>query len=162
MAEETKSVRVERTVTIDRSPEELYNAWRRLEDLPQIMQGLESVEEIDSRRSRWTAKLPVVGVSTWEAEIIRDEPSHEIAWRTVGNADLAHEGAVKFQPSRTGHGSEVTLEMTVHMAGGEITQALAKLVGKSPEDYVSRNLRNFKQLMETGAVASNKGSGRRR
>src|SRR5688500_1057773 len=49
----SKAIRVERAVTIDRPREELYAYWRQLDNLPRIMQHLESVTVLDEKRSRW-------------------------------------------------------------------------------------------------------------
>src|SRR5438067_2368249 len=38
-------VRVEKAVTINRSPEELYHFWRHLENLPTFMRNLEEIHE---------------------------------------------------------------------------------------------------------------------
>src|SRR4051812_20050678 len=38
---------VRKSITVDRPPEELYNFWRNVENLPTIMHHLESVRQID-------------------------------------------------------------------------------------------------------------------
>lgn len=91
------------------------------------------------------------------SEIIEDRKDRAVAWHTVGDTDFNHEAKVTFVPAPGDHGTEVTLEMKSHMCGGSIANSLAKLLGRSPEDYVSRTLRNFKELMETGEVATNEG-----
>ena len=54
------AVRVERTATIERSPEELYSFWRDFSNLPQFMQHLDAVTVLEDapKRSKWTAKAP--------------------------------------------------------------------------------------------------------
>ena len=51
-------IEVVKTLTINRPPEELYRFWRNFENLPTIMQHLESVQTIDKLRSHWVAKAP--------------------------------------------------------------------------------------------------------
>ena len=46
-------VRVDKTITIAKPPEEVYQFWRNLENLPRFMQHLESVKEIDNIRTGW-------------------------------------------------------------------------------------------------------------
>lgn len=40
---------------IERPADEVWRAWRRLEDLPQNLAHVERVETLDDRRSHWTA-----------------------------------------------------------------------------------------------------------
>jgi uncharacterized membrane protein len=47
------SIHVERSIRIDRSPEELYQFWRNFENLPRFMNHLQSVQVLDAQRSRW-------------------------------------------------------------------------------------------------------------
>ena len=47
---------VDESVTINRPIEELYRFWRNLENLPQFMHHLESVERVTDTLSRWRAQ----------------------------------------------------------------------------------------------------------
>ena len=51
-----REVHVETSIAIDKSPEELYAFWRDFKNLPLFMKNLESVTELDQRRSHWVAK----------------------------------------------------------------------------------------------------------
>jgi hypothetical protein len=62
------------SVTINKPPMEVYEFYRRFEQLPLFMDYLVSVEQHGNRRSTWTARLPVGGTVSWEAEIIEDRP----------------------------------------------------------------------------------------
>src|SRR5690349_18630957 len=52
-------IRVEQEVVVQRQPQELYQFWRNLENLPRVMSYLESVKVISPMRSHWVAKAPV-------------------------------------------------------------------------------------------------------
>jgi hypothetical protein len=54
-------------------------------------------------------------------------------------------------------GTEVRLELKSHIPGGVAATTAGKLTGRSPQDFVARTLYNFKQLMETGEVATSQG-----
>ena len=69
-----RGVRVEDAVTINRSPEELYDCWRDFERLPTFMHHLVSVTPIDRRRSHWVAKAPAGRTVEWDAEIVNEIP----------------------------------------------------------------------------------------
>lgn len=143
---------VERTVTILRSPAELYAEWRDLERLPEIMSHVESVTPLVGLRSRWVVRGPGDTRVTWEAEIVADEPERLIAWRSVGPADVEHAGSVRFTPAPGNRGTEVKVILTYAPPGGRLGVALATLLGRSPDQDIREDLRRFKQRMEAGEV----------
>src|SRR4029079_4311062 len=51
-----QGVKLEKTIVIDKRPEELYRFWRRFENLPQVMRHLKNVRSIDGLESRWVAE----------------------------------------------------------------------------------------------------------
>src|SRR5918911_1496132 len=53
-----RGIKVEKSLTINRPPEELYRFWRNFENLPRFMNHLESVKNISPERSHWVAKGP--------------------------------------------------------------------------------------------------------
>src|SRR5262245_1643325 len=53
-----RGFRVERTVTVLRSPEELYSAWHGLGFWPQLFPHLHSVTQTGGNRSHWVARGP--------------------------------------------------------------------------------------------------------
>ncbi len=150
-------VQVRRTITIARTPHDLYRVWRSPRRLAGFMAGAESVRELDGRRSRWTVNVPGFGRESWEAEITDDRQNEAIGWQTIGETKFDHQGLVSFRPAPHDLGTEVTLDIRTRLPGGVVANAMSKLSGQSPEDYVSHTLHNFKQLMETGEIASNRG-----
>lgn len=149
-----QDIRVEKTVTIDQPVEKLYGYWRDLENLPTFMNHLESVQTLDETRSRWKAKAPM-GVSVeWDAEIVDDRPNELIAWTSVADADIDNSGFVRFKPAPGDRGTEVKVVLEYSMPGGALAAAVAKLFGEEPEQQIGDALNKFKQLMETGEIAT--------
>lgn len=144
------SIRIKKAVTIRRTPEELYRYWRKLENLPSIMGHLESVQTRDSSTSHWKAKVPGPMAIEWDAEIIKDEPSSIIAWRSLPGADIQNAGSVRFKAAPAGRGTELVVDIYYRPPGGAAGKALAKLFGTVPEVELLNDLRSFKQLMELG------------
>jgi uncharacterized membrane protein len=153
-----QEVRVEKTVTIqNKSPEELYQFWRKFENLPTFMSRFRSVIAINERRSHWIAEAPL-GISiAWDTEIIMDQVNQLIAWTSVAGADVDNSGFVRFKPAPSGRGTEVKVVIAYKPPGGALTVAIAKILGDEPEQQVSEDLRRFKMLMETGEIATTDG-----
>lgn len=159
-----RGILVTRSMTIGRSPEELYRFWRNLENLPRFMQHLQAVQAISPTRSHWITKGPAGSRVEWDAEIIDDIPNEIVVWRSTENADVENEGAVRFTPAPGGRGTEVRVTLRYDPPGGKLGAAIAKLFGEEPELQVEDDLRHFKQMMETGEIPTTTGqsSGRGR
>lgn len=153
-----KSIRVEKSVTIlTKTPAELYQFWRNLENLPKFMKHLKSVQVIDSTRSHWVANAPLNETVEWDAEIIRDMENHLIAWASVEGAEVENSGFVRFQAAPPGRGTEVKVVMEYNPPGGKLAATIAKLFGEEPEQQIGDELRRLKMLMEAGEIATTEG-----
>jgi len=152
-----KGIHVSVTLTIDRSPEELYQFWRRFENLSTFMKHVESVKEIDEKRSHWVVKAPAGRTVEWDAEIINDEPNALIAWRSLAGAQVDNAGSVRFVKSPVDRGTEVRVVLDYIPPAGTIGKWVAQLFGEEPTQQIRADLHRFKQLMETGEVATVEG-----
>jgi uncharacterized membrane protein len=150
-----RGVKIEHSVFINKSPEELYRFWRQFENLPRFMDHLASVKTEGDQRSHWVVKTIGNAEISWDAEIVNDVPNELIAWRTVENADVDHAGSVRFE--RSGQGTRVKVTMEYRPPAGKVGVGLAKLFGQEPRQMIDSDLRRFKQLMESGEVVSTEG-----
>ena len=145
-----RGVKVESSVLINKSPEELYAYWRDLEHLPRFMDNLVLVNSLGDQRSHWVVKTIGNAEISWDAEIVNDVPNEIIAWRTVEDSDVDHAGSVRFEP--TGSATRVKVTMEYRPPAGKLGVGLAKLFGQEPRQMIESDLRRFKQLMQSGEV----------
>jgi uncharacterized membrane protein len=155
-----RSIRAEKCITVNRSPEELYTFWRRLENLPRFMTHLIAVRVLEEGRSHWEVKAPAGMTVEWDAEIIADRPNELIAWRSLEGADVDNAGSVRFKPAPGGKGTEVSVEMQYIPPAGVIGATFVKLFGEAPEQQMQEDLRRFKQVMEVGEVVQSEATAR--
>jgi uncharacterized membrane protein len=132
--------------------EEVYAFWRNFENLPRFMRHLESVTVSGDRRSHWVAKAPAGKSVEWDAEILEDRPNELISWRSLPGADVYNAGTVQFQPASGGRGTEVRVTLEYHPPFGKLGSRIAMLFREEPGQQVYDDLRNFKQVMETGEI----------
>lgn len=152
-----KGIKVEKTVTINKPAEELYRFWRNFENLPRFMKHLKSVTVYNDTRSHWIASAPLGNSVEWDADIIKEEENHLIAWASAENTDVDNSGFVRFQPATGGRGTEVKVVMEYNIPGGAVSAAIAKLLGEEPEQQIGDELRRFKMLMEAGEISTTEG-----
>jgi uncharacterized membrane protein len=137
------------SVTINKSPDKVYEFYRNLAQLPRFMDYLQSVHEVSRTRSHWIAKLPIGGTIAWDAEIVEDTPGRAITWRTVEGSRLQLSGRVTFTRAPGRNATEVRVEMKLGFTGKRPSKLLAKLFAKP---QIKGDLRRLKQVMETGEV----------
>lgn len=147
---EGRAVTVSHAVTINKPASELYRYWRDFSNLPTFMENLERIEVIDRDHSRWTAKGPAGLTVSWEAEVTDDRPDSRIAWRSKQGADVPNWGHVEFRPAPTGQGTEVHAVIRYEPPAGMLGRAVAKLLGREPQQQMKADLARFKRMMETG------------
>ncbi|HMB24263.1 MAG: SRPBCC family protein [Chloroflexota bacterium] len=153
-----EGILVERSVTVNRPKEELYQMWRDFENLPRFMQHLELVR-VDSTtgRSHWVAKAPMGQTIEWDSEVIEDRPNELLVWKSLPGSSVESMGQVEFQDAPAGRGTIVHVVMRYNPPAGSLGAAFAKLFGEEPDQQVNEDLHHFKQIMETGEVATVQG-----
>lgn len=154
----TGGTNVKKSIIINSTPEELYQFWRDLENLPRFMQHLQSVEETGDGRSHWVTKGPADSRVEWDAEITEDRENELIAWRSLEGSDVYNTGSVRFEEATGGRGTVVHVEIDYAPPGGVIGKAFAKLFGEDPEQQIYDDLRCLKQVIETGEVVISDGT----
>ncbi|MBV9209514.1 MAG: SRPBCC family protein [Acidobacteria bacterium] len=152
-----KGFKVEKSVTINKTPEELYRFWRNFENLPRFMNHLEAVHVTDVNRSHWVAKAPAGTTVAWDAEVYNEKENELIAWRSLEGADVDNAGSVRFESDPNGRGTVVRVTLKYDPPGGTIGKLVAKLFGEAPDQQVEEDLRRFKQLMEAGETPTTEG-----
>ena len=145
---------VERTVTIDRPREQLYAFWRDFTNLARFMENIESVTVIDKLRSHWVVKAPGDTRVEWDSIVTEDVPGEVIAWSTAEGASVPNTGRIEFRDSSNGRGTLVTVTLAYDAPAGAVGKMVAKLFQREPNIQARRDLRRFKQLMETGEIAT--------
>jgi uncharacterized membrane protein len=149
-----KAIKVERAVTIDRPRDELFAFWRNFENLPRFMEHLVSVRVDTPTRSHWEAKAPGGKTVEWDAEIVNEVPYEIIAWKSVGEPDVANAGAVNFFDAPGGRGTIVRVTLDYEPPAGRLGAMLSHFTAEEPDRQIREDLRKFKQLMETGEITT--------
>jgi uncharacterized membrane protein len=143
-----------RTVTINKPRPELYAFWRDFRNLARFLENIERVDVGDDRRSHWVVRAPAGKTVEWDSEITEDEPDQLIAWQSLAGGDIKNAGRIEFKDGPPGRGTEVTATILYEPPGGDIGKLIAKLFQREPKVQARRDLRRFKQLMETGEIST--------
>jgi uncharacterized membrane protein len=142
-----RGVNVDERITIARRPEEIFEFWRDLANLPRFLSHLERIDVIDGRHSHWVVQGPAGTQVEWDAEVINEIRPDLIAWRSLPGADVANAGSVQFRPMGAGQ-TELRVRMQYAPPAGHAGAAVARLLGDAPESMLRTDLRRLKLILE--------------
>jgi len=142
-----------RTVTINRPRAELFAYWRDFANLASFMDNVERVDVLDAKRSHWVVKAPAGKTVEWDSVITEERDGEFIAWASEEGADVSNSGRIDFRDAGA-RGTVVTATILYDPPAGVIGKVIAKMFQREPAIQARRDLRRFKQLMETGEIAT--------
>jgi uncharacterized membrane protein len=148
-------VMVQKTIFVNRPVNDVFELWSRFDNFPQFMEHVREVDlEIGGRRSMWTVDGPAGTKLEFEAETTAFEPDRLIAWKTVANQPVEHEGTVRFE--QHGNGTRVHVQMMYRPPGGIVGHAIAHILGWDPKARMDEDLVRMKTLLEEGKTRAHK------
>lgn len=149
---------VRRSMTIQRSREDVYAFWRRIEALPNYMEHLDAVDLIDDERSRWTIHLPgMIRSLDWMAEMTADEPGSRIAWKSLPGGDVAADAEIRFEDAPGDDGTVVHVRFAYRPSTGRTGRSVHEVFTKVLARLVREDIRRVKHVLEAGEIPTNEG-----
>lgn len=157
-------VEVSTRLAIERPLEEVFDAWRRLEELPAVLRHLESVEQLGDGRSRWRARTPA-GEVEWGAEIVEERRPELLRWRSLPGSQIEQDGRLSLSSWRQGDATLLDLRLRIGAGdrsgngatGARARAAVAALVRPALALEIREDLRRFKNRLEAGEVPTTVG-----
>jgi uncharacterized membrane protein len=145
-------INIKQHFTVNQPREEVYQFWRRLENLPLFMRHIEEVEELDPIHSTWKARFSKNTPSiSWKAEIVKDIENHFIGWHSVKGSAIEHGGKVEFNDA-PGGGTELEVVFSYQSPIGSLGTGLAKQLVPKLDEIIREDILNFKHFIETKQV----------
>ena len=141
-----------RSTTINRPRDELFAFYRDFGNLATFMENIERIEVIDRERSHWVVKAPGGTTVEWDARVTHEVKGEEISWQSEPGASVPNSGKVTFTDAAE-RGTVVKATIAWEPPGGTVGKMIAKMFQREPHQQAARDLRRFKQLMETGEIA---------
>ena len=152
-AHDTGDAITAQAVTINRPVGEVYAFFRDFTNLPTFMENVVSVDLLDDTRSHWAVKAPGGGTVEWNARLTAQEANSLLEWTSEDGADVPNSGRITFRDAGA-RGTVVTATIVYDPPGGIVGKVIAKMFQREPAIQARRDLRRFKQLMETGEIAT--------
>lgn len=142
------------TITVRAPRSEVYDLWRRFDNLPRFMEHLESISIDDDRHARWTVKEGPFTLR-WTTEITEDLARERIVWRSLPSSQVVSEGRAEFRDAPGGRGTEVHVELRMGaLRSSAMAAPLRALLKRFTSAQLAAELVRMRQLMETGELAT--------
>lgn len=150
--------RLTHAVSILRTPEELFAAWHDPTRIAAHLRHLQGrFEEEEEEEGEAEPRTPLT------FQVVNDVEPALIEWVAREGDSERFRGTVTFREAPGRRGTEVRLSVTIDDATGRLQKTLDRFRGRGPSFLIHEDLRNFKQLMETGEFPTTRGqpSGKR-
>ena len=147
------NVLIGRSVTINQPRAELFEYWRDFANLARFMENVERIDVLDDHRSHWVVRAPAGKTVEWDAIITEERAGEMIAWTSAEGAEVANSGRIEFRDAGP-RGTVVSATILYDPPAGMVGRVIAKMFQREPAIQARRELRRFKQLMETGEIAT--------
>jgi len=151
-----------RSVTVQKSVQEVYDACKRPEILTQALAHLATVSVQPSGPLRLTVRDPLGREHTWDMQVVDERRNERIEWRTAPGESFTKAITFSVRPAPGDRGTELALQIRLEPMSGPLGRVVKKLFGKAPAWVAERALGNIKSLLEAGELPSlaNNPSGR--
>ena len=133
---------IEESVEVEVPVRTAYNQWTQFEEIPQFMDGVEEVRQLDDTHLHWVAEIAGVR-REWKAEVTEQTPDQRIAWQSTNGA--RHAGVVTFHRIEDGR-SRVMLQLDAEPEG--VVEKAGDALGVLKRQ-VKGDLERFKELIES-------------
>src|SRR5581483_8367193 len=80
--------KAEKEIMIRKEPAALFSFLKNVENLPKVLDHLESVRGKNHRHSHWVAKATQGTELEWEAEAIDEKVNEQITWRAIEDGGI--------------------------------------------------------------------------
>lgn len=145
----SSNINIRTSITINKPVGEVYDFWRKLENLPKFMKHLESVKQTNHITSEWKAKGPAgIGSLSWKAQILMDEKNKMLSWHSLPESTIDNAGKVYFKD--LGDRTEIDVTISYHAPLGVAGETAAKWLNPLFERLVKNDIENLKTYLESG------------
>jgi uncharacterized membrane protein len=152
-ADHTVGLHIQKTISIDAEPSELYEFWRNPENYPKVFAHVDKVTREKDELFRWQIPGPAGMPLTWTGRITRQVPDKIIEWWSTPESTIENHGVVHFEPEKDGR-TRVHIEMSYNPPAGLLGHAVAALLRLDPMTAMDEDFVRLKSLFENGKTSA--------
>ena len=111
---------VERSITIGKSADELYQLLRRPETLSRVMGRLAHIMSDGDGATHWSVKGPFERTLECDMRLVEDRPAERLHWESVPGSEMHNRNLGGLCPAPKDWGTEVSLQVRLDVGGGAL------------------------------------------
>lgn len=142
-------------MTIRVPREAVFRFFLQPQKLGSLIPWVEHVEALDERGSRWTAHATLPKPLSWALQQNVIQHNQAIQWDTTYQGPWKHRIEATFCDAPQGGGTEVKVVLACEPYPGSAAYALGSAIARFSDRALFDLLRQVKQQLETGEVATN-------
>ncbi len=142
----------EHCVSIHRPRAEVFQFWRKLENLVLMVPRLKKVEVRNDGTSHWVVRSPLGVEFYWNAHIVQEVVNEHIARRSLPDSQLPNAGSVHFEDRGNGV-TQLWVTVVLARGGRNFGETLIEFMGENPHEKLHRNLIRCKRYIESYSEA---------
>ena len=143
----SRNVNIQISQTVNKPRKDVYEFWRKMENLPLFMEHLRRVKSLDDKISLWEAKIPGgIGKVRWKSEIVKEVPYELLGWQSLPGSSIYNAGKIEFKDA--GQGTEMHVVISYHAPGGIPGEGAARLINPVFKELLEEDVHNFKWYIE--------------
>lgn len=150
--ESTDEAMFERSITVDRSEDDLSAFVRDPGNLERIVHPFAEVTSEGDNRHTWVVNGPFGRELEWETRLVDEDSEDRLRWVPTEGTAIVDDWSVSFEPAPGDRGTEVTFRGRFDPPGGMVGTAALSRLDVVPEVLVGTALDRFKSLAETGEI----------
>jgi uncharacterized membrane protein len=142
-----------KSVTILKSPDEVYAFLRDFNNLALFMSDIMDVKKTSPSRAKWIIKTQNdATMLEWETEIVEDKSGELISWKSLDHSEVEQTGRISLLKAPGDYGTEVRFFVSYNKKSGKLSEWFNKLFHSDSETLILKDLRRLKAYLETGEV----------
>lgn len=146
-----------RSVTIGKPRNEVFEFLRDTTKLAEVLERMQSLEQIEPNRFRWRAEGPLGKPLQSFARLEEVLDNQQMVWVSEAGAWLPLRCTISLADAPQGRGTELKVVLACEPPAGILGYAGASLLSPLLGSLLTRELRRIKQYLETGEVAASRG-----
>lgn len=152
-ADQTIGLQIQKTISINASPAELYEFWKNPENYPKVFGHVNQVTLEKGGLFHWQVPGPASIPLSWTGKITRQVPEKLVEWWSTPESAVANHGVVHLEPEKDG-GTRVHIQMSYCPPAGLLGHAVATLFGLDPKSAMDEDFVRLKSLFEHGKTTT--------
>ncbi|MCE9556799.1 MAG: hypothetical protein K8T91_25915 [Planctomycetes bacterium] len=145
---------LEAAIHILRPTDEVFRFCQDAEKLSTVVRHLQLIAPMEEGRTRWMVEGLQGTQIHWDAEMVCQQDSELLAFRSLPGSDIEISGAADFEAGPDGHGTVLTLKLKLALPHSSPSAAILELLGVGLEQMLDDDLQRIKEFLEADAAGS--------